>query len=249
MSEFTGNLQYGTDTLEVISAADNFNRWMYQTIKPYCNGDILEVGSGIGNISQFFIKEGSEITLSDFDHSYHKRLHERFGEYPNMKGIYHIDLTVKNPEEEYTSLINKFDTVFALNVVEHIEDHQQALLNAHKFLRKEGHVVILVPAFNQLYNDFDKQLGHYRRYTKKSLQDLLRTTGFEIVHTQYFNSIGTLGWFMSGSILRKKMIPQGQMKLYNTLVPLWKVIDTITNPFIGLSVICVGKKKLIKYDH
>src|SRR5690554_5046679 len=120
MSELTGNLQYGTDTLEAISAADNFNRWMYQTIKPYCTGDILEVGSGIGNISQFFIKEGSEITLSDFDLSYHKRLQERFGEYPNMKGIYHIDLTVKNPEEEYTSLINKFDTVFALNVVEHI---------------------------------------------------------------------------------------------------------------------------------
>lgn len=246
MSDTTGNLQYGTDTLEVISAATKFNQWMYDTIKPFCKGNILEIGSGIGNISQFFVSEGANITLSDFDTGYFNRLKEKFGEKQNMKGIHHIDLSVKNPEELYPGLINKFDTVFALNVVEHIEDQQQALLNAHTFLREGGRVVILVPAFKWLYNSFDKQLGHYRRYTKGSLQNLIRTTGFEVIYAQYFNSIGTVGWFMSGNIMKKKMIPQGQMKLYDSLVPFWKLIDKFTNPFIGLSVISVGKKKHLK---
>lgn len=242
MAQTTGNLQYGTDTLEVISAADNFNHWMYQTIRPYCKGNILEVGSGIGNISRFFVEDGAEITLSDFDSSYFPRLTERFGNHSNMKGIHQIDLSVKDVEKQYPALAGHFDTVFALNVVEHIEDHQQAIKNTYAFLRKGGFVIILVPAFQFLFNGFDEQLGHYRRYNEKILNRLMESAGFEVVHSRYFNFIGTLGWFASGSVLRKKMIPGGQMKLYNALVPVWKMIDVIMRPFIGLSVIGVGKK-------
>ena len=43
MSEILGNSQYGTDTLEVISEAKEFNEWMYQIIKPHCAGNILVV--------------------------------------------------------------------------------------------------------------------------------------------------------------------------------------------------------------
>ncbi len=242
--ETMGNLQYGTDTLEVISAADNFNHWMYQAIQPHCKGKILEIGSGIGNISQFFVKDGADITLSDFDSSYFPRLKEKFGNNRNLKGIHQIDLSVKNPKQRYPDLIGKFDTVFALNVVEHIEDHQQALMNAHAFLRPGGNVVILVPAFQFLFNGFDVQLGHFRRYTSSNLKSLIESAGFEITNSWYFNFIGTLGWYMTGNILRKKMIPGGQMKLYNALVPVWKMIDVLMKPFMGLSVICVGRKSV-----
>jgi hypothetical protein len=67
-------------------------------------------------------------------------------------------------------------------------------------------------------------------------------SGFRLVHTQYFNVIGILGWFVSGKILRKKTIPEGQMKLYDTLVPLWKLVDWCIGRFIGLSVISVVTK-------
>lgn len=210
MSELSGNLQYGTETLEVISEADKFNFWMYQTIRPFCKGKILEIGSGIGNISQFFLKENVDITLSDFDSSYFPLLKSKFKEHQNLNGIHRIDFSVKNPEELYPKLIGQFDTVFALNVVEHIEDHEQAMINAYKFLKPGGNVVILVPAFQFLFNGFDKQLGHYRRYTEKSLKNLMVSAGFEVIHSTYFNFIGTLGWYVSGNILRKKMIPGGR---------------------------------------
>jgi len=242
MSEIKGNSQYGTDTLTLIAGADKFNRWMYETIKPHCSGKILEIGSGIGNISQFFIKEGAEITLSDIETSYFPLLQEKFGKNENLKAIQLLDLSDKNPEKNYPEMIDAFDTIFALNVVEHIPDHEQAMKNALKMLRKGGKVIILVPAFQWLYNGFDKQLDHQRRYTPKSLQTLLESNGFKVIHAQYFNFMGVLGWFFSGNILRKKEIPGGQMKLYNELVPLWKVIDFFTHKIIGLSVIQVGVK-------
>ena len=171
------NPQYGTDTLEVISEAQQFNRWMYETIKPHCTGEILEIGSGIGNISQFFIDEGAQITLSDFDNSYFPRLNEKFGESKNLKGIYLLDFSDQNLEKNHPEMIGRFDTIFALNVVEHIPDHEQALRNALKMLRKGGKVVILVPAFQWLFNDFDTQLDHQRRYTQKSLRSVLEGAG------------------------------------------------------------------------
>ena len=242
MSEIKGNSKYGTDTLTLISGADKFNRWMYDTIKPHCSGKILEIGSGIGNISQFFIKEGAEILLSDIEANYFPLLQEKFGGYKNLKGIQLLDLSDKNLEKNYPEMIGVFDTIFALNVVEHIPDHEQAMKNALKMLKKGGKVVILVPAFQWLYNGFDKQLDHQQRYTQKSLRTLLEGNGFQVKHTQYFNLIGILGWFFSGSILRKKNIPSRQMKLYNELVPLWKIVDFFTQKIIGLSVIQVGFK-------
>ena len=236
------NPEYGTDTLEVIAAAGKFNYWMYRTIAKHCSGDILEIGSGIGNISGFFINDNASIALSDFDSGYFPGLKEKFGDRPNLKGIYHIDFADKNIEKTHPELIGKFDSIFALNVVEHIRDHDQTIKNAHKMLRENGKLIILVPAFQGLFNQFDVQLEHQRRYNKKRLKELIGSNGFEVVHSQYFNFIGILGWFVSGKILRKKMIPEGQMKLYDTLVPLWKVVDFFTNSFAGLSVIQVGKK-------
>ncbi len=242
MTEILGNSKYGTDTLEVISEADNFNRWMYETIKPHCSGEILEIGSGIGNISQFFIHDGAAISLSDIENSYFPRLKENFGKYPNLRAMHRLDFSDKKLEENHPELIEKFDTIFALNVVEHIPDHVQAMQNAMKMLKPGGKVVILVPAFQWLYNGFDEQLDHQRRYTQQSLQSLIEGAGFKVVHHQFFNFIAILGWFISGTILRKRIIPGSQMRLYNAMVPVWKLIDFFTRKWVGISVIQVGEK-------
>lgn len=238
-----GNALYGTETLEVISEAVRFNRWMYQTIRPHCKGNILEAGSGIGNISQFFLNDGSDITLSDFDTEYLPRLQQRYGKYPNLKGVYRLDLSDKEMEVTHAALLGSFDTVFALNVLEHVEDQAQALKNMHKLLRKGGKVLILVPAFQCLFNGFDEQLEHFRRYTAKSLKMELERAGFVVERSRYFNFIAILGWFISGTILRKRIIPAGQMRFYNALVPVWKLLDMLFYRFAGISVIQVGKKE------
>ena len=229
----------GFETLDVIADADRFNAWMYQTILPYCHGDILEIGSGIGNISNFFVSAQSSIVLSDIRSNYCEMLSTKF---PDAEVI-NLDLVHPDFDDAYKLLLGKFDTVFALNVVEHIKNDVLAVGNCAKLLKPGGTVVVLVPAYQLLYNRFDRELEHFRRYTRKSLKQLFTTNGFQITASRYFNAMGILGWIVSGGFLKRKTISGNHMALYDKLVPVWKVLDVLLLRRIGLSVIVVGRKK------
>lgn len=235
--------QVGQDTLDVISAADKFNRWMFETIAPHCSGKILEIGSGIGNISKYFIERGDQILLTDLRTTYIDQLEENYSDKENIIGIEKVDLVADDFEDRYSELIGSFDTVFALNVIEHIEDDTRALINASKLLTANGKIVILVPAYQALFNQFDVELEHFRRYTKKTIARVFDQAHLDMDKQQYFNAVGILGWFVTGKVLRKKQIPGGQMNLYNTFVPVIKLIDKVILETVGLSVITVGHKR------
>lgn len=230
----------GWETLDVIAAADKFNEWMYQTIKPYTKGKILEIGSGIGNISEFFTEAGSDITLSDIRSNYCEVLQKKF---TKAKEVIQLNLVHPGFDEQYNQYLNKFDSIFALNVVEHIKEDALAIKNCRKLLQTGGKLIILVPAYQSLYNRFDKELEHFRRYTQNTLNQLFLKNEFEVIHSQYFNFMGIPGWFVSGKLQKNKTIPRGQISLYNKLVPLFKLIDKSLFNRIGLSVISVGIKK------
>jgi len=232
----------GEATLDVIAQAHRFNRWMYNTIKPFCKGRIFEIGSGTGNISQCFIEDHQQIMLSDFRETYCKNLSTRFGDSHGVLGIEVLDLIDPGFDTKFARHFGKFDTVFALNVVEHIPDDVLALNNCFKLLTKGGQLVILVPSYKRLYNQFDRELGHYRRYTKSTLSRIFSLTNFQVIHKQYFNFTGIIGWYISGTILKKKIIPGSQMSLYNFLMPVIKIIDKIVFKRAGLSTIMVGRK-------
>ena len=228
----------GLETLNVIEKANNFNKWMYDTIKPHCKGKVLEIGCGIGNISEFFIKDRFDIVLSDLRDSYIEIVKNKF-----TNKVLKINLVDSNFDDKYKELIGTFDTVFALNVIEHIKDDIKAIENCKKLLNKNGHLIILVPAFQFLYNNFDIELEHFRRYTHKSLRKCLIENKFVIKKIFSFNLIGIFGWFYSGTILKKKIIPEGQMKLYNKLIFLFKFFDLFVFSKIGLSVVSFSIKK------
>jgi len=232
----------GEATLDVIAQAHRFNQWMYHTIKPYCRGKIFEIGSGTGNISRCFIEDRQQIMLSDFRKAYCNNLATRFGDSPGVLGIEVMDLIDPAFDSKFDRHFGKFDTVFALNVIEHISDDVLALNNCYKLLASGGQVVILVPSYMRLYNPFDRELGHYRRYTKSTLSRVFSKTGFRVIHQQYFNFAGIFGWYFTGTILKKKMIPGNQMRLYNSLLPVIKLVDRVVFHRAGLSTIIVGRK-------
>jgi len=233
------NKDTGTDSLYIISAAEKFNHWMFQTISRFCTDEILEIGSGIGNISQFFIRQQAQISLSDYNIEYCNILKHK---YP-QNNVFQLDLANENFETKYSTLCNTFSTVFALNVIEHIENDSLAIRNCSKLLKTNGKLIILVPAYSFLYCQFDTNLGHFRRYTKNKLTELIQKNGFELFHSQYFNAAGIPGWLFSGKILNRKMIPSSQMAIFNKIVPLFKLLDKISFHQFGLSAISVGIKK------
>jgi 2-polyprenyl-3-methyl-5-hydroxy-6-metoxy-1,4-benzoquinol methylase len=119
----------GLHTLQVIGKANRFNQWMYSEFKPFLKGDILEIGSGIGNISQLVINDGLNITLSDYNAEYCRWLKKKFSDSANVKDILEIDLSHSDFKKYYVRFQEKFDTIFLLNVIEHLADDTAAIAN------------------------------------------------------------------------------------------------------------------------
>lgn len=231
----------GNKILEVIADANRFNGWMYETIRPFLRGNILEIGSGIGNISSFFLADKITITLSDTDAFYIEKLKSQFISSPALKRILMIDLQHPSFEANYSQLKEQYDAIFLLNVLEHIEDDNAAIKNCNFLLKPGGSLLILTPAYSFLYSSLDKALGHYRRYTNSCLNTLLQKNKLVIKNSFYFNALGIPAWFY-GKILKLKTIPSTKMRLYNKMVPLARLIDKIIFRKAGLSVISIGEK-------
>jgi len=82
----------------------------------------------------------------------------------------------------------KFDLIVATDVIEHIKNDKREIIKISNLLKKNGYVLITVPAFQCLYSSKDKSLKHYRRYNKETLRNLLNKHFYEIKFT-YFNFI------------------------------------------------------------
>jgi 2-polyprenyl-3-methyl-5-hydroxy-6-metoxy-1,4-benzoquinol methylase len=231
----------GELTLETLSAAAGFNRWMYETIAPHVAGPVLEIGSGIGNISAQILGAGHETYLSDLRPHYCERLRETLGQHPGCREVIQLNLVASHFEQTYARHLGRFGSVIALNVVEHIADDRQAIRNCCKLLHSSGRLIILVPAYKLLYNRFDRELGHFRRYSPRRLKKLFSANGLNILDAFHFNLAGILGWFVSGSVLRQKVISPRQMGLYNRLVRVFRLLDRVSFRSIGLSVVAIGQ--------
>src|SRR5690242_8161392 len=106
----------GLQTLERFANAPRFNRWMFDTIRPYCKGHVLEVGSGIGNISKLYLEHNMPLTVSDLRAEYCAILQQKFGTNPLLHGIESVELALPDFNQRYAHLVGRFDTVVASNV-------------------------------------------------------------------------------------------------------------------------------------
>jgi SAM-dependent methyltransferase len=239
---FTENDPAGLNTLQAVGQADKFNRWMYQEVRPWMQGSILEIGSGIGNISEFFIRDKATITLTDIRPHYLDHLAKRFPDLPADKRM-QMDLVDPDFGKKFAPLQGTFDSAFALNVIEHINDDGLAVRNLHTLLKPDGTFLMLVPAHPWLYNRLDHFLHHFRRYTETMGRDLFFANGFTVDRTWFFNSLGIPAWWWGGLTGRSGEIRPSQMEIYNRLVPLIRVMDSALGKGVGLSVLVAGRKK------
>jgi 2-polyprenyl-3-methyl-5-hydroxy-6-metoxy-1,4-benzoquinol methylase len=232
----------GYETLESFSKAKAFNRWQYDSIKNDLRGDILELGSGIGNISGLLLTDHGRVALSDLRPEYCAHLDRLYHADPHLSGVYELDLSRPDFESCHPSLLGKFDTVIALNVIEHISDDGLTIRNARALLQNGGRLIVLVPSGQWLYNNLDRELGHVRRYSKKGLKDLIEQAGLTVTRTRYFNAAAIAGWWLEGNVLRKKIISPFSLHLYDQMVPVFKFADWFITPFTGISLIAVATK-------
>jgi len=165
---------------ELVSQIDDDHFWfrvrneiIFDTIRhnlpDWQKARFLEIGSGSATVLDFLNYggmsglEGCDINPLAIEISRHRLPHINFNDC------------------SYEELINngkKRDAIGMFDFIEHFSDDRTPLQAAYKLLNPGGHLFVSVPAHQSLYSSVDKMMGHYRRYSRKSLSDLLVSAGF-----------------------------------------------------------------------
>ncbi len=232
----TNDLGVGTGelTLKMLSKASKYNGWVYQMLKPYIGSDILEVGSGIGNMTRYFVRHGN-VTATDISPFCIRELERTYAEHQNVK-VQKLDIS-RNSYPQFEI----YDTIICLNVLEHIEDDIEALRNMRKLLRPGGRLLLYVPANPRLYCEIDRGVGHYRRYLMDELLGKLKKAGYRVPHFRHHNILGAIGWWIQGKVMGKKTIGANDVGGFELLMPLVKAQDKLDSRF-ALSILAIGER-------
>jgi SAM-dependent methyltransferase len=225
-----------TDTLLRVKLMNNYTRWIYEKINPYLGKKILEIGSGIGTISRYLISKDRTVFLSDINDDYLRSLKNTFISSPFVQ-IIRSDITSE------LQGIGKVDSVICVNVLEHIERDAEALSHMGNVLAENGVLLLLVPAHKILFSDFDKSIGHFRRYSSQDLEKKVESAGFKIEKKEYINFLGAIGWFTRYKMFRSRRMPSTQLKILDTIIPFLAFIERYIKFPFGLSLFVVARKK------
>jgi SAM-dependent methyltransferase len=140
------------------------------------------------------------------------------------------------------------DTIFCVNVLEHIPDDVRALSMLRRLVRPGGALALAVPAHPRLYGPMDAQAGHVRRYTRRSLGDALTRAGWTTQRTFYLNAAGALGWWYHNR-WRKAGLADEQANMQMRAADRWlpriaRLTDPIAQRWFGLSVAAFATAEL-----
>jgi len=221
----------GVQTLEVFSHTPRLNRWLFSKLAPHVRGDVLEIGSGIGNLSGLVADAAASAVLTDVEPRYLDALRRTFAARPRVS-VVPYDLEAAPPAEIAG---RAFDTIVAVNVIEHVKDDAALVRRLAALLRPGGKLVVCVPACPFAYGSLDRALGHHRRYTRRSLRALLEGAGLRPAPPAYMNGLGLVGWTVHGRLLRRRQLSPRQVQLFERLVPLLALEDRVRLP-LGLGL-------------
>ena len=230
---------YGGQELELFALATNWKRYVKAQIGEYLTGDVLEIGAGIGGTT-LALHDGTArrwICLEP-DAAQAKRLRatvskNRGGCAPGV-----IAGSLRTLADRPS-----FDCVLYLDVLEHIHDDRLEIEEAARRVRPGGHIVVLSPAHQWLFSEFDKNIGHLRRYDKRSLRSLM-PWGWIERKLAYLDSVGVLLSLANALALRQALPSRLQLSLWDRLcVPLSRIVDCALFGNFGKSVLAVWENR------
>jgi len=234
VKEIRGNRQIQCDVLVALSECRNHRKWFADFAKPYLGDHPIEIGSGLGDYAREWIPLVGQFTVTDADEAMIIGLKREMAAYPNVD-VRQI-LLPSTVRADHSCLI-------CYNVLEHIEDDAGALRSMARLVRRNGHIVLVCPAFPFAMSPVDIATGHVRRYTKRSMTAALTGAGLEVVDVRYANSLGLICYYAFTSLLRKQPSTGGTMTFYDRLVvPVVRSVERLVKrPPFGQSVIAVAR--------
>ncbi len=222
-----------------IRYAKNYYSWIFSTIKYYLGNSVLEIGPGWGQIASHILSMGKMYFAVDTSEEVIKYLKKVFPE--NEERFLKADITDPGISR---ILATSIDTILTMNLLEHIEDPVIFLKTIRKSF-PDARIIIQVPAMECLYGTFDRDAGHFRRYSITSMKETLSKAGYSLIKVSYFNALGALTWLFSTRMLKLQLNEKTTGKFINLndllLIPVSKILEPLFRRFIGQSVIAVGE--------
>ena len=219
--------------LEFFDAAKNWRKYQFKNILKYINSSVLEIGPGTGHNVQYYKNRASQITLLETNKNLANSLKSKFDE---DKKIIVLNTDIHIQEKT-------FDTIMYMDVLEHIEDDKKEVNKALKHLNSGGNLIFFVPAYQFLYSDFDKSIGHIKRYNKQFFLSLKENENISIVELKYFDSIGFFFAVLNKLFNKNKKESIGLgVKIWDKLMFLSRIMDLIFLNKFGKSLFCIMKK-------
>lgn len=225
-------MDYPGKELEIFDKAVFWRKYIYFLVRKYLKNGLLEVGAGIGSFTKNYKNNFTNISLTELDKKNIKKLKKRF---KNSK----IKILSK-----FTSEIGKkFNTILYMNVLEHIKNDKKEINISLSKLNKKGYLVILVPAHNELYTKFDKEIGHFRRY-KINFFKKLKLKNSKIIKLQYLDCLGYFLYYLNKMFYKDEVYPS-ESKIFiwdKFFTPLTFFLDKFLNYKFGKNILCIIKK-------
>jgi len=229
------NPEYPGKELESMSFAVNYHKWIVDELEPFMGSTVVEVGAGNGDLSTILLRTGLK-KLFAFEPSPNlfPVLEDRVDDRSRIETINDFFSPALVPES--------IDSILYINVLEHIEDDRAELITAYRALPAGGRLLLFVPALPRLYSEFDRSVGHFRRYYRKELIERVREAGFEVEKARYFDLAGIIPWYVN-FVLLKNSFRAGSVALYDrVVVPPMRLIEKIWVPPVGKNVLLVARK-------
>ena len=230
---------YGRQTQERMAKAINYYAWQARLVAREIGTRVMEVGCGMGNFTGLLLHRCEAVLAVDGDPKCIERLQARYANESKLSAV-----PCDAASDEFRSLSGfRPDSCVCLNALEHIEDDRRALENMASVLTPAGVIVLLVPASKALYGPIDSNLGHYRRYSRKSIFKLAEHAGLKIRKLHHINSIGFFGWWTFARVFRRETLSPVHIELFDRYFLPWmsRFEDTVRPPF-GQSLFVVLQK-------
>jgi len=232
--------KYIGNELELFSNAIHWKTYFSKQFHPFIKGRVLEAGAGIGETTPYLMKGGGHIaswTCMEPD----KSLAEEINRKINRQLLPDQCKVITSTSEEMNPAPT-FDSILYIDVIEHIENDGAELERAAALLNSKGYLNILVPAHQYLFSPFDKAIGHYRRYNKKRLLDVIPPS-MKQVQLRYLDTVGVISSLANKLLLKKSHPTFGQVKFWdNFIIPASRIADPILGFRVGKTLIGTWQK-------
>lgn len=233
LAEFSSADEELAGSLESLDGARNYAGWIYSMIDPFLGKDVLEVGAGHGTFTDLLL-DGRNVTATDLSPSCVDILERRFRDSPEVQ----VQLCDVSTDFD----LGLFDSAVMINVLEHLDEDLKVLTRIRHVLRPGGHLIVFVPAFETLYSEFDRKVGHRRRYRLAPLGALSERAGFLNVELKYVNSVGFVAWWILAKQLRLTPTQGIVVKIFDmAIVPLLRGLESRWSPPFGQSLLLIAK--------